>query len=109
MDMDSNGEPVIGVSPPILLRLEPTKFSSGVPIHYDVLGLRDGLIAEIILRNVRMASVWKSRVGGKGRYRGSHRSAEDALAALQNEADGFRVAGSNQKIISAQLLAAIVT
>ena len=65
------------------LTMEPISYSSGIPTRYRVLGLPKGQTAEIALRHVRSAAMWKIRFGQAGRYSGSYRSDDEALAAIQ--------------------------
>ena len=65
------------------ITLEPVSYSSGVPVHYRVLGLANGETADIVIRRVRSIEVWKIKLGPAGRYRGTYRSEEEALSALR--------------------------
>jgi hypothetical protein len=66
------------------LAMEPTAFSSGIPVSYRVLGLSGGQTAELRFKKTRRAEIWKVRFGGRGKFSGQHDSAELALMAIQN-------------------------
>jgi hypothetical protein len=66
------------------LTMEPTAYSSGVPVSYRVIGMPDGQTAELIQKTARRIEVWKVRFGGRGRFSGQYDSPEMALVAIQN-------------------------
>ena len=66
-----------------ILTMEPTSFSSGIPVSYRVKGLSEAQTVEIFLKEHRFTEVWKVRFGGRGRLTGSYDSPEAALLALQ--------------------------
>jgi hypothetical protein len=66
------------------LTMEPTRYSSGVPVSYRVLGMPDGQTADLVLKTLRFVEVWKVRFGGRGKFSGKYNSPEMALVAIQN-------------------------
>jgi hypothetical protein len=68
------------------LGLVATKYSSGVPSRYQVIGLPDRKTAEVGCVTKGEVETWRIR-RDRGRFVGAYATAEDALAALQSDID----------------------